>query len=180
MSHANPSIPKRRYVPIHESILGLLTLFVPGAGFLWGLFQVSGRPGYVDLSNASTVPWQLWVIGVCGIAATIAGVLDWHYHITGIRVVSRKERHGELIALGLGGTPLFILMMVASVAPDPRPFYLPVLLVTLFTVTMICMDEFVYHRRSCTRYESALHRILVFGNGAAFLAWFHWIVTRPL
>ena len=174
------SIHARRQpaIPAWESALGLAALFLPGAGFVWGLTQVSGHPGYVDLQDWRSVPWMLWVIGVCGTAATAAGVLDWHYHVTGRRLVSRKERHGELVALGLGGAPLFALMMLASASHDSSRYLGPIVAVAIFTVVMICIDELVYHRRSCTRYETALHRTLVFGNGLAFLAWFHWLTTR--
>jgi len=170
--------PRRRYVPLWESSFGLTTLLLPGAAFVWGLTRVSGRPGYVDLSDWRSVPWSLWVIGVCGTIATIAGLLDLHYHVTGKRLVSKRERYGELIALGLGGTPLFVLMMFASWMAEPRQLLAPIVLLTMFTVTMVCLDEFVYHRRSCTRYEATLHRALVLGNGAAFLAWFQWIACR--
>ena len=170
--------PRRRFVPLWESIFGLTALLLPGAAFVWGLLRVSGRPGYVDLSDWRTVPWSLWIIGACGTLATLAGLLDLHYHVTGKRLVSSRERHGELIALGLGGTPLFVLMMAASWASDPRGFLAPIVGLTMFTVVMVCLDEFVYHRRSCTRYEATLHRLLVFGNGAAFLAWFQWIAGR--
>jgi hypothetical protein len=153
-------------------------LLLPGAAFVWGLTRVSGRPGYVDLSDWRTVPWSLWIIGVCGTIATIAGLLDLHYHVTGRRLVSRRERHGELIALGFGGTPLFALMMAASWMAEPHQLMAPIVLLAMFTVVMVCLDEFVYHRRSCSLYEATLHRVLVFGNGAAFLAWFHWIASR--
>ena len=63
---------QRRFVPLWESILGLTALLLPGAGFLWGLTRVSGRPGYVDLSDWHSVPGTLWVIGACGTIATIA------------------------------------------------------------------------------------------------------------
>lgn len=170
--------PRRRFVPLWESVLGLTTLLLPGAAFLWGLTRVSGRAGYVDLSDWHSVPWPLWIIGASGTIATIAGLLDLHYHVTGMRVVSKRERYGELIALGIGGTPLFVLMLLASGSPAPGPFLTPIVILTMFTVTMVCLDEFVYHRRSCTRYEATLHRVLVFGNGTAFLAWFQWIVCR--
>lgn len=169
---------RRRFIPLWESTFGLTTLLLPGAAFLWGLSRASGRPGYVDLSDWQSVPWPLWIIGVCGTIATVAGLLDLHYHVSGKRVVSQRERHGELIALGLGGTPLFALMMAASWTTEPSRFLTPILILTMFTVAMVCLDEFVYHRRSCSRYEATLHRVLVFGNAAAFLAWFHWIASR--
>ena len=170
--------PRRLYLPLWEALFGLTALLLPGAAFVWGLTRVSGRPGYVDLSDWRSVPWSLWVIGVCGTIGTVAGLLDLHYHLTGRRLVSKRERYGELISLGLGGTPVFVLMMAASRAADPRAFLTPIVLLTMFTVVMVCLDEFVYHRRACTRYEAALHKALVFGNGAAFLAWFQWIVSR--
>ncbi len=171
-------VPRRRFVPLWESIFGLTALLLPGVLFVWGLARVSGRPGYVDLSDWHRVPWSLWTIGVCGTVATLAGLLDLHYHVSGRRLMSKRERHGELIALGLGGTPLFLLMMAASWASEPRLLLTPILIVAMFTVVMVCLDEFVHHRRACTRYESALHRALLFGNGAAFVAWFHWVVSR--
>ncbi len=170
--------PRRRFIPRWEWILGLTTLVLPGSVFLWGLTRVSGLPGYLDLSDWRSVPWPLWIIGVSGTVATIAGLLDLHYHVTGKRLVSKRERYGELIALGLGGTPLFVLMMVASWTTEPRRFLAPILALTMFTVVMVCLDEFVYHRRSCSRYEATLHRTLVLGNGTAFLAWFQWIAGR--
>lgn len=168
----------RRFIPLWESTIGLTTLLLPGAAFVWGLLQVSGRTGYVDLARPDTVPWTLWTIGVAGTIALIAGLLDLHYHVTGRRIVGKRERHGELIALGLGGAPLLVLMMLASVADDPRKLLTPIVVVLGFTVVMVCLDEFVYHRRACTRYEATLHRVIVFGNGAAFLAWFHWLSGR--
>jgi len=170
--------PRRRFLPLWESTFGLIALVFPGAAFVWGLTQVSGRPGYLDLSDWRTIPWPLWVIGVCGTIGTLAGLLDLHYHVSGRRLVSRRERYGELISLGLGGTPVFLLMMAASWAREPGPYLAPIVLLTLFTVVMVCLDEFVYHRRTCTRYEASLHKALVFGNGAAFLAWFQWITCR--
>lgn len=170
--------PRRRFIPLGESIFGLTTLLLPGALFLWGLLRVSGRPGYVDLSDWASLPGSLWVIGVCGTIGTLAGLLDLHYHVTGKRLVSQRERHGELIALGLGGTPLFVLMMAASWIDEPQWLLTPIVFLAMFTVVMVCLDEFVYHRRACSRYEATLHRALVFGNGAAFLAWFQWIAGR--
>jgi hypothetical protein len=170
--------PRARFVPLWESIFGLTMLLLPGVAFVWGLTRVSGQPGYLDLSDWRSIPWSLWIIGFCGTLATIAGLLDLHYHVSGRRLVSKRERHGELIALGLGGTPLFVLMMAASCTLEPGRLLTPILFLAMFTVAMVCLDEFVYHRRSCSRYEATLHRALVFGNGAAFLAWFQWIACR--
>lgn len=169
---------RRRFIPLWESTLGLATLLLPGTAFVCGLVLVSGRPGYVDLADPSTVPWTLWTIGVAGTIALFAGLLDLHYHVTGKRIVSKRERHGELVALGLGGAPLLVLMMLASVAESPARLLTPIVIVLGFTVVMVCLDEFVYHRKSCTPYEATLHRVIVFGNGTAFLAWFHWLTNR--
>lgn len=171
-------VTQRRFIPLWESIVGFLTLILPGSAFVWGLTRVSGRPGFVDLARTETVPSTLWTIGVAGTIALIAGLLDLHYHVTGQRIVSKRERHGELVALGLGGAPLLVLMMLASVAENPARLFTPIVIVLGFTVVMVCLDEFVYHRKACTPYEATLHRVIVFGNGAAFLAWFHWITNR--
>ena len=55
---------------------------------------------------------------------------------------------------------------------------LPIIVVALFTATLICYDEFVFHRKRCGVYETLLHRLLVFGNGVAWLAWMHWCFVR--
>ena len=47
----------------------------------------------------------------------------------------------------------------------------------IFTVVLICYDEFLFHRR-CGRFETLMHRLLTFGNGLAFLAWVHWCFVR--
>ncbi len=169
---------ERNIIPLRDSILGLGSLALPGLGFVVGLLVVSGRPGFPDLGNAATLPWELWLIGFSGIAATICGYLDWRYHVTGRRLVGARERNGELIALGLGGAPLFLLMMAASVMKRPEALLLPIIITLLFTTGMICYDEFVFHRKKCTLYEKMLHRVLVFGNGTAWAAWMHWIFVR--
>lgn len=167
--------PLTRYVPLRDSILGLTLVVLPGAGFVAGLAFVSGQGRLPQIWEPSTHPWQLWVIGVFGIAATAAGLLDWHFHATGQRIVGSKERRGELVALGFGGAPLFGLMMAASVSDRPVAWLLPIILVFTFTTVMICFDEFVFHRKACSRYETTLHRTLVLGNGTAWAAWMHWI-----
>jgi hypothetical protein len=69
-------------------------------------------------------------------------------------------------------------MSFASLSARPLQFLLPVLIVLLFTVTLICYDEFIFHRRRCRRLETVLHRLLVFGNGTAWLAWAHWCFVQ--
>lgn len=167
-----------RLVPLQESIFGASSLLLPGILFLAALIVVSGQAGYPRLLEFSTHPWELWVIGVCGLAATVGGLLDLHYHVAGRRVVGRRERHGELLALGLGGIPTFVMMLTASIIDRPERLLLPITGTVIFTTAMVCYDEFVFHRRTCTRYETALHRTLVFGNALAWAAWMHWIYVR--
>src|SRR5436305_1488931 len=83
-------------------------------------------------------------------------------HRSGRAAIGRAERHSELVALAGGGLPLFALMAAASVLPRPQVLLIPILVAVLFTAAMICYDEFVYHRKRCGRYETALHRLLVF------------------
>ena len=52
------------------------------------------------------------------------------------------------------------------------------MVVLMFTVSMICYDEFIYHRRRCTRWETLWHRILTGGMGVAWLGWAHWCFAR--
>ena len=71
-----------------------------------------------------------------------------------------------------------MLMAAASVVPRPQLLLIPVLLVVLFTAVVISYDEFVFHRKRCGTYDTVLHRLLVFGNGIAWLAWMHWCFVR--
>ncbi|MCB9891400.1 MAG: hypothetical protein H6833_07125 [Planctomycetes bacterium] len=171
-------LPPGAVIPLRETLLGLATLVIPGAGFIAGLAFLAGRDGYPDLFDMGSYPWELWVIGFTGTLATICGFLDWHYHVTGRRPVAKRERHGELIALTFGGAPLFVLMALASVTRNPMGYLLPIVLVALFTTVVICYDEFVFHRKACKPYETLLHRGLVLGNGTAWLAWMHWCFVR--
>ena len=53
-------------------------------------------------------------------------------------------------------------------------FIIPIIGVALWTTALICYDEFVFHRQRCSTHETWLHRMTVFGNGAAWLAWVHY------
>lgn len=155
---------------------GLTLAFLPGALFVLGLWHMKAQS--LLPWRLPNVPFELWVIGLFGTAALIAAFGDWYFHTqTAKGKVSPVEEQGEVIAL-IGGGALFVLMSWASLAKDPRPFLIPILCDLLFTVAMICHDEFVFHRRRCGRYESFLHKIIIFGNGTAWLAWFHWIFVR--
>jgi hypothetical protein len=158
--------------------LTLIALFLPGGLFGLGLFVVRDDPRYTWLHDGYLYPWEFWLLAAAGVAATIGGVLDWRYHRSGHSHIGDAEHRSELYALAGGGLPLFFLMAAASVVPQPGFLLLPILVFVLFTVVMICYDEFVFHRHRCGRYETTLHRILVFGNGVAWLAWMHWCFVR--
>jgi hypothetical protein len=158
----------------------LVALFLPGLLFGLGLFLLRDQPRYSWLSSFALYPWEFWVLLISGAGATTAGVLDWEYHRSGKTTVGRAEHHSELLALAGGGLPLFVLMAAASVVPRPQWLLIPVLLVLLFTAVLICYDEFVFHRKRCGAYETVLHRLLVFGNGIAWLAWMHWCFVREV
>jgi hypothetical protein len=183
MSNANPSAGassanRRRGARSAPRSWALLALFAPAVLFGVGLFLVRDDPRFVWLSRPGDYPWELWVMGVCGVTATAAGMADWRYHRSGAAAIGAPEHHSELVALAGGGVPLFVLMAAASILARPVVLLLPVLIVVLFTTVMICYDEFVFHRRRCGRYETMLHRLLVFGNGLAWLAWTHWCFVR--
>ena len=156
----------------------LLALFVPGVLFGLGLYLVSGDPRFAWLAHPGAYPWELWGIAGCGSVATVAGFLDYRFHRSGRTTIGRPEHHSELVALAGGGIPLFVLMALASLLARPAVLLLPILVVVLFTTVLICYDEFVFHRKRCGHYETILHRLLVFGNALAWLAWTHWCFVR--
>ena len=156
----------------------LLAQFAPGALFALGLLLVRDVPRFHWLYDAKFYPPELWIIAFCGAAATLAGAADWVYHRSAHIALGRAEHHSELLALTCGGLPLFTLMAVATILDEPSVLLVPILMVVLFTTVMICYDEFVFHRRRCGPYENFLHRILVMGNGAAWLAWMNWCFVR--
>jgi hypothetical protein len=158
--------------------LALVALFLPGLLFAVGLLLVREQPRFAWLSSVARYPWEFWVLLGSGAVATAAGWLDWRYHRSGKTVIGRAEHQSELVALAGGGLPLFGLMAAASVVPRPELLLLPIIIVVLFTAATICYDEFVFHRKRCGRYETLLHRLLVFGNGLAWLAWMHWCFVR--
>ena len=160
---------------LKASWASLTALLLPGLLFGAGLALLRDHPRFPWLRRVTDYPWQLWAIALSGGLATLAGFGDWAYHRWAARcVVGRAERRCELLALAGGGLPLFVLMALASINERPLQFLLPVIVVLLFTATLICYDEFIFHRRRCRRLETVLHRLLVFGNGAAWLAWAHW------
>jgi hypothetical protein len=168
----------RRRLSSHGA-LALWAMLVPALLFQLGLFLCRDHARFAWLRDVRAYPWELWAIAVCGTAATLGGVLDWRFHRSGETVVGRREHRAHLLALAAGGMPLFALMAAASISPRPARFLLPVLVVLIYTVVMICYDEFVFHLR-CGRFETITHRLLTCGNGLAFLAWAHWCFVREL
>jgi hypothetical protein len=158
--------------------LSLLALLAPGLGFALGLFLLRDHSRYQWLRRPSEIPWELALIAVSGLIATAGGLIDWRFHRREHERVGPKERRSELIALAFGGLPLFLLMSAASVMDHPQALLIPIVVTALFTVACICYDEFVFHRARCGPYETALHRMLVFGNGIAWLSWMHWCFVR--
>ncbi len=157
--------------------LALGAMLAPAILFPLGLLLLRHDARFGWLSDVRAYPWQLWAIAVCGTAATLGGILDWRFHRGGDTVVGRREHRAHLLALAGGGIPLFVLMAAASLSARPARFLVPVLVVLIYTVVLICYDEFVFHRR-CGRYETFTHRLLTCGNGLAFLAWAHWCFVR--
>jgi hypothetical protein len=156
------------------SVSSLVALLVPAFGMAFALWGIRDRPGYQWVMEGAW-PWQLWLLAVSGGSATLAGIGDWLYHRLMTKcAISGKERRCELLALAAGGVPVFLMMLAASVSARPLQWLLPVLVGVLFTTALICYDEFIFHRKRCQKLETRLHRVLVFGNGIAWLAWAHW------
>lgn len=156
--------------------LSLVLLFVPAIFF--GILVILNLSSDKFFSNSllPILPWQFYVIAFFGIVATIGGVLDWHYHRYKLKMkIPKKERNSEVMALGLGGVPMFFLMWFSMMSTNPRPFLIPIVLILIYTVTAISYDEFTFHAKRCKRLETIYHRMLVLGNGVAWLAWFHFI-----
>ena len=156
--------------------LSLILLFIPAVLFAVLLLVFKTYPELRFQDTFPFIPYQFWVIGIFGTIATAGGVLDWRYHRVALNMkMSQKEREAEAKALGLGGIPMFILMFWAMLSDTPTLFLIPILVVLIYTVVAICYDEFVFHLKRCGKTENFYHRMLVFGNGIAWLAWMHFI-----
>jgi hypothetical protein len=157
-----------------RSFLSLALLFAPGIAFVAALLLLKDvHPRFAWVGDLAAYPWQFWAIAGCGVVATLGGAGDWLFHKVYV-TVGPHEHHSHVLALGAGGV-VFLLMAMASLADAPLPWLLPVVVALLVTVTLICYDEFAFHTKRCTGFETLLHRLLVFGNGAAFLIWMHWV-----
>lgn len=156
--------------------LSLILLFIPAALFGVLLFTFRNDPKLHLGSTFPFLPWQFCCILIFGIIATVGGILDWRFHRDPLKLrISKKERDAEAKALGLGGIPMFILMWFAMMSDKPSNFLIPIIVVLVYSVVAICYDEFVFHIKRCGKTENRYHRMLVFGNGLAWLSWFHFI-----
>ncbi|MDB5298311.1 MAG: hypothetical protein JWO31_4294 [Phycisphaerales bacterium] len=161
-----------------RDLVSLATMLAPGALFGAGLVAAHrGDARYAWLADPGRYPAELWLIAAAGLVATAGGVGDWLFHRAFVTVGPREHR-SHLLALATGGLPLFGLMAAASVLPRPGVLLVPVLVVVLYTAALICFDEFVFHRPRCRPVETLFHRLLVFGNGVAWLAWVNWCFVR--
>lgn len=157
----------------------IVLLFCPPLLFLALILIYQDHPNLHLDTVFPYLPWQFLCLGLFGIVATIGGVLDWMYHRNPLNLkIPLKEREAEAAALGLGGVPMFILLCLATLSEAPIAYLIPILIVLIYTVVMICYDEFVFHRKRCGKRENWYHRMLVFGNGLAWLSWMHLIFNR--
>lgn len=149
----------------------LVLLFLPAIGFFLFYFSFPNLPVFTN-KNWGVFPIQVWLMVVSGGIGTLGGLLDWRYHRNPLNLhLPEKERLAEAYALGLGGGSLFVLMCLASLSKTPSFFLIPIVISALFTTTLICYDEFVFHRKRCKPKENRYHSMLIFGNGIAWLCW---------
>ena len=159
-----------------RAYLSLILLFVPAVLFAVLLFILRENLALRIVSDFPYLPWQFLCMAVFGTIATVGGVLDWRYHRNPLNLkIPKKERDAEAAALGLGGVPMFVLMWCAMMSQKPSNYLIAILVVLIYTVVAISYDEFVFHIKRCGPTETIYHRMLVFGNGLAWLAWFHFI-----
>jgi hypothetical protein len=162
-----------------RTYLSLILLFVPAVLFGLLLIIFKDNPNLQITDKFPFLPWQFLIVGLFGVIATVGGVLDWRFHRSPLNMkIPKKERDAEAAALGLGGIPMFLLMWFAMVSSMPTNYLIPIILVLIYTVVAISFDEFVFHIKRCGKVESTYHRMLVFGNGIAWLAWFHFIYCK--
>jgi hypothetical protein len=156
--------------------LSLILLFVPAILFIVLILVYSTNPKLRVSTHFPYVSWQFYAMGLFGIIATAGGFLDWRFHRDHLNMkIPKKERDAEALALGTGGVPMFLLMWFAMLSAHPAWFLIPIIVVLIYTVVEISYDEFVFHIKRCGPLENRFHRMLVFGNGLAWLSWFHFI-----
>lgn len=156
--------------------LSLILLFVPALAFAILLYIYRDHPRLQLSDELPYLPWQFYLVAIFGVIASWGGIADWRFHRDPLNMkIPAKERDAEAFALGLGGVPMFFLMWFAMVSDTPSWFLIPIIIVLIYTVVAICYDEFVFHRKRCGKKETRYHRMLVFGNGLAWIAWFDFI-----
>lgn len=166
-------LPRNPHPMRFSSYTSLILLFLPGFFFLLALYWLAFHHArFAWLLSLSQYPWEFWGIAVSGTIALIGGAGDWLFHKVYVSV-GPKEHHSHELALAAGGS-VFVLMAIASLISRPAVLLIPVVVSLLITTVLICYDEFAFHIKRCKTFETILHRLLVFGNGAAFLFWLHW------
>jgi hypothetical protein len=174
----DPQKPYRKHSWLRNH-LSLILLFIPAILFGILLFLCRNQLRLKLSPYFPWLSWQFYAIAVFGTIATIGGVLDWRFHRNPLNMkIPKKERDAEALALGAGGIPMFLLMWFAMLSPTPANFLIPILIVLIYTVVGISYDEFVFHIKRCGRLENRYHRMLVFGNGLAWICWFHFIYCK--
>jgi len=179
MPNGTPETPPeaRRRVS-RRGPINLIAMLTPAVLFPLGLILLRDAARFAWLRGpVAGYPSELWIIALFGGFATAGGTLDYLFHRSGATAVGAKEHHSHLAALSCG-VVVFALMAGASVSARPQALLLPVFATVIMTVVLICYDEFVFHRKRCDAFETFTHRMLVFGNGIAWLAWAHWCFVR--
>lgn len=162
-----------------RTYLSLVLLIIPAILFALLVFIYQGNQKLQIFNVFPYLPWQFFIIFIFGVTATLGGFLDWKFHRNPLNMkIPKKERDAEAMALGLGGLPMFILMWLAMLSSNASNYLIPIIIVLIYTVVAICYDEFVFHIKRCGRIETIYHRMLVFGNCFAWLAWFHFIYYK--
>ena len=159
-------------------MLSLVAVLTPALAMPLLLWLAPSAWSLPSLFSPASWPAAFWVMAVAGMVATGAGLLDWRFHRTGGRRIAPAERRAELLALSLG-VPLFALLALASGPLPLRTVLVPIVGVALGMTALIMFDEVRFHR-ACGGYETLLHRLLVGGNGIAFLAWLAWCAHREV
>ena len=171
---------RRNQKPIHaRSFVSLVLLFAPGVLFIVVIYLLKDvNVRFAWAQDFTSAPWQFWGIGFFGVIATVGGAGDWIFHKIYV-TVGPHEHDSHVLALGAGGL-VFIFMSFASITDQPLVWLIPTLIALLLTTTLICYDEFVFHINRCKPIETALHRMLVFGNAIALFIWLHWIFVEEI